>query len=70
MARSIATKFGVFRDQVAMHIPQLMGGVDLHVRTRLPLFSISGTAGRLAEIWCVVMDQHQNLVVVVMVFGY
>ena len=36
----------VFRDQAAMHIQQIMGGVNLHVRTcRLALFPHSEMAG-------------------------
>ena len=34
MAGPIATKFGVVGAHVAMHIPQVVGGVHLHVRTR------------------------------------
>ena len=34
MAPSIVTTFGVSRDQAAMHIAKVMGGVHPHVRTR------------------------------------
>ena len=33
MAGPIVTKFGLVRAHVAMHIPQLMGDVHVHVRT-------------------------------------
>ena len=39
----------VARAHVAVHIPQVMGGVLLHVRTNRcsPVFHIPGTAGRI-----------------------
>ena len=36
------------RDQLAMRFKLLRGGMHLHVRTRASLFRISGTAGRIA----------------------
>ena len=46
------TKFGVFRDQAAMHTTQIMGRVHMYVRTcaraDVSLFRISETAGRIA----------------------
>ena len=40
----------VVRAHVAIHIPQVMGGVHLHVRKCRcpPVFRISGMAGRIA----------------------
>ena len=51
----------VFRDQAAMHITQVMGGVHLHVRTLaradVPLFPNLGNGWTdCAEIWYVVRD--------------
>ena len=58
----IVTKFGVFRDQAAMHITQVMGGVHLHVRTcaraDVPPFRISETAGRIALKFGVWLETH------------
>ena len=51
MSRPIVAKFGVFRDQVAMHIAQVMDSAHLHLRTCVqmrPRFRISVTAGRIA----------------------
>ena len=45
--------WSVFRDQVVMHIIQVVDGVHLHVRTcgraDVPLFCIWETAGRIAQ---------------------
>ena len=42
----------VFRDQVAVHITQVIGEVHLHARMRAPIFRRSGTAGRIvARCW-------------------
>ena len=38
----------VVRDPLAMRLTLLRGGVHLHVRTCTPLFRFSGTAGRIA----------------------
>ena len=38
----------VVRDQLARQFTQTQGRVHLHVRTCVPLFRISGTAGRIA----------------------
>ena len=48
-AGRIALKFGMLlRDQLAGQLIQTRDGVDLHLRTCVPLFRISGTAGRIA----------------------
>ena len=55
MDESMVTKFGVFRDQAAMHI---VVGVHLHVRTfTCATFPYLGNGWTdCAEIWCVVRD--------------
>ena len=59
MARPIVIKFGVLRDQAAMHITQVMGGLHLHLRTcRCAILRISETAGRIALKLGVSLETH------------
>ena len=72
MARPIVTKFGMcFRDQVAVHIAQVMGAVHMHVHTRAradarvhtfrcPLLRISETAGRISLKFGMWLETHTS----------
>ena len=48
----------VFRARVMIHIPQVMGGVYLHVRTCARPFHASETAGRIALKFSLWLEAH------------
>ena len=43
-----------------MHIPQGMGGVQLHVRTCVPLFLISGAVGKIVMNFVMLVERFTS----------